>query len=65
MFLLLTPICEAIMLLVRFKVGVERQESDNLILNLVHFLNFFLTHDLSYSCLEKQNQKRGQSGRDL
>lgn len=43
MFLLLTPICGAIILLVSFKVGVERQESNNSILKLVHFLNFFYT----------------------
>lgn len=58
MFLLLTPIYEAIMLLVSFKVGVERQESNKSILKLVHFLNFFLMHDRSYSCLEKQKTKR-------
>lgn len=35
---------------VGFEVGVEKQESNNFILKLVHFLNFFLTHNTPYMC---------------
>ena len=56
-FLLLSPNRGALMLLVSLKVGVERQESNNSILKLVHFVLFFLTHNLSYPHLEKAKPK--------
>lgn len=50
MFLLLTPFCWTIMLLlVGSDIGVERQESNNLTLKLVPFLNFILTHNPPYT----------------
>ena len=49
MFLLLTSLCGAIMLLlVGFETEAERQENNNFIWKLVHFLRFSVTTPLKY-----------------